>query len=178
RVAAPSANAAWRSAHCPQKSGRVEFKRWRLLHQSQQAPGLSGIACASVLIQIKHEQSLGTERLRDLVYGRVTTGYSASKVLVALETDGNDATITVKIAGVAAYGGKPDTSDSARLPCCPQRQRSPMGAPAELAAFWGVDTKEANALAVDFDGVSVNNGGNTHDAILRYRARYDGESEN
>src|SRR5258708_12961477 len=41
RVAATSASVAQRPTHCQQKSGRIGFNRWRLLHQFQQAPGLS-----------------------------------------------------------------------------------------------------------------------------------------
>jgi lipoprotein-anchoring transpeptidase ErfK/SrfK len=42
RVAAPSTNAAWQPTHWQKKSGSVGFNQWRLLHQFQQAPGLSG----------------------------------------------------------------------------------------------------------------------------------------
>jgi hypothetical protein len=41
RVAAPSASVARRRAHCQKKSGSIGFNQWRLLHQFQQAPGLS-----------------------------------------------------------------------------------------------------------------------------------------
>jgi hypothetical protein len=40
---------------------------------------------------------------------------------------------------------------------------------AELAAFGGVDAEQANALAMDFDGVAVDDGRDPDNAILRYR---------
>src|SRR6516165_2175954 len=43
RVAAPSANIARRQAHCQQESGSIGFNQWRLLHQFQQAKGLSAL---------------------------------------------------------------------------------------------------------------------------------------
>ena len=42
RFAATSTSITWRSKHCQQKSGSVGFNRRRLLHQFQQATGLSG----------------------------------------------------------------------------------------------------------------------------------------
>ena len=42
RIAAPLASVARRPTHCQQKSGRIAFNQWRLLHQFQQAPGLPG----------------------------------------------------------------------------------------------------------------------------------------
>jgi hypothetical protein len=42
RVAAPSASVARRPAYCQQKSASIGFNGRRLLHQFQQAPGLSG----------------------------------------------------------------------------------------------------------------------------------------
>ena len=44
RVAAPSASVLGDQLRCQQKSGSIEFNQWRLLHQFQQAPGLSGHA--------------------------------------------------------------------------------------------------------------------------------------
>src|SRR5262249_38046634 len=43
RVVATSESVARRATHCQKKSGCIGFNQWRLLHQFQQAPGLSGI---------------------------------------------------------------------------------------------------------------------------------------
>ncbi len=48
---------------------------------------------------------------------------------------------------------------------------------AELAAFWHVDAEEANALAVDFNGVTVDYGSDANDAILRDRTQPYGQGQ-
>ena len=45
RVAAPSASVARRQDCCQKKSSGIGFNQWRLLHQFQHAPGLSGHWC-------------------------------------------------------------------------------------------------------------------------------------
>ena len=82
--------------------------------------------------------------------------------------------ITVEITRPAAHGGASDPigqSNARLLPAPPAFARR---ARAELAAFRGVDAEQSNTLAVDFDGVAVDDGDDPDDAILRDRTHSHG----
>ena len=74
--------------------------------------------------------------------------------------------ITIEIARLTVHGRTPDPigqREAALLSTTPALGGGPH---AELAAFGGVDAEETNALAVDLDGVAVDDGGDADDAVL------------
>ena len=85
---------------------------------------------------------------------------------MSLEADSDDTTIAVEIAGLAAHGRSSDPIGQRKARLLSASPPFAGRSHTELAAFGGVDAKEANALAVDFDGVAVDDGGDTDDAIL------------
>ena len=83
----------------------------------------------------------------------------------------------VEIVGLAAHRGASD-SIGQRKACLLSAAPSFAGkSRAGLAAFGGVDAEESNTLAVDFNGVAVDDRSDADDAILRDRTQYDGKSE-
>jgi hypothetical protein len=103
------------------------------------------------------------------------TGYHhpAAQVLVPLEADGDDPTVTVKITRLAGPGGASDPIG--------QREASLLSATpslagwsyTELAALGRVDAEKPNALAMNLDGVAVDDRGDADDLVFlgEYRRR-------
>jgi hypothetical protein len=94
-----------------------------------------------------------------------------------LKTDGNDAAVTVKIARLADHSTASDPIGQRKTPSLPATPAFAIGPHAELAAFGGVDAKEADALTVNLNGVAVDNGSDADDGILRDPTRYHRESK-
>ena len=72
---------------------------------------------------------------------------------------------------------RPIRSANAKLARCPQRQRSPVCRTQSWLLSGGVDPKQPNTLAVDFDGVAVDDGNDPDNAILRDRDHSHGQNE-
>ena len=89
---------------------------------------------------------------------------SKVQVRVSFEADGHDAAITVDIARLAAHRGAANPIGQRKAHLLSATPASAGGSHAELAAFEGIDTKQPNTFAVDFDGVAIDYGCRPHNA--------------
>jgi hypothetical protein len=104
-------------------------------------------------------------------HGPAVCDHPTVQVFLSFEADGNDAAISVEIARLAAHRGKANPIGQRKGCSLSATPAFAHGSHAELAAFGGVDTKQGNTLAMDFDRVAVDCGGDADDAILRNRTR-------
>ena len=83
-------------------------------------------------------------------------------------------TLTIEIARMAAHGGASDSIGQRKARLLPAAPAFARRTDAELTAFGCVDPEQSNTLAVDFDGVAVDDGDDPDDAILRDRTHSHG----
>ena len=93
--------------------------------------------------------------------------HPAAQVFASLETNSDHATITVDITRPAAHRGTSDPIGQSKARLLPATPAFARNADAELTAFGCVDPEQSNTLAVDFDGVAVDDGADPDDTILR-----------
>lgn len=94
-------------------------------------------------------------RISSVCDGPAVCHHPAIEVLGTFEADRNDATIAIDIALLAADSCPSNSIRQRKARLLPAAPAFAICAHAELAAFWGVDTKQTNALAADFDSVTV-----------------------
>ena len=112
------------------------------------------------------------QRISSVGDGPAVCDHPAVQVFVSFEADGYDATVTIEIAWVAAHRDSIGQRKARLLSTTPSFARR---SHAELAAFGGVDSEQANRLAVNFNGVAVDDGS---DAEMRSSAAVGPMAEN
>src|SRR5262245_48299138 len=99
------------------------------------------------------------------------------QVFASLEAHSNNTMITVDVARLTANGRASNPVGQGQASLLSTTPVLTGWSYTELAALGRVDAKKTNPLAVNFNGVAIDDGGNADDAILRDRTRYDGQSK-
>jgi len=105
-------------------------------------------------------------RISPIGDGPAVCDHPAVQVLVSLETDGDDATVTVPIAGLASNGCASDPIGQRKACLLPATPAFARWARAKLAAFGRINAVQANSLAVNLNGIAVDYGGDAGDVFL------------